>query len=209
MVESQDGTPVCGLLAMQPQVDERPALIVAHGLFGSKNSYAMQQLALKAYYDWGFHVLALDLRNFGDSSRFSEAPSSWGYRESDDIIAAAEYLDSLQHVSTVGVCGLSMGAASALLAAGRSKLDGPLSGGVVALNGYADAERQLEYVCAAPGFSPDAVAVWFAFRALLAVKTFLGGPRLFADLRRYNREVASQYYELGARDILSKASGLG
>jgi pimeloyl-ACP methyl ester carboxylesterase len=141
-MESQDGTPVCGLLAMQPHVEERPALIVVHGLFGSKNSYGMQQLSLKAYYDWGFHVFALDLRNFGDSSRFSEAPTSWGYREFDDFIAAAEYLDSVQHVSTVGVCGVSMGAAAALLAV---ETDPALSesGGARRLRRY----RKLGFVC--------------------------------------------------------------
>ncbi len=208
VVESQDGTPVCGLLAMQPHVDARPALVVVHGLFGSKNSYGMQQLALKAYYEWGFHVCALDLRNFGDSSRFSEAPTSWGYRESDDVSAAAEYLESMPHVSTVGVCGVSMGAASALLAAGRSKLDRPLSGGVVALNGYADAERELEFVCSTPGLSPDAAGVWLLFRVLLAAKTLLGGPRLFTDLRAYNREVTAQYYELAERDIFARASAV-
>lgn len=206
MIDSRDGTPVCGLLAVRPEAVERPALIFVHGLFGSKNSYGIHQLALKAYYDWGFNVFAMDLRNFGDSGRFSEAPTSWGYRESDDIIAVAEYLESTDRVSTVGICGVSMGAASALLAAGRSRIDRPLSGGVVALNGYADAGRQLEYLCALPGFSPEAMANWFFFRLLLGMKTLAGGPRLFTDLRKYNREVTAQYYELAESDVFNKAS---
>ncbi len=205
-VESADGTPVCGLVAMQPDSDERPALVVAHGLFGSKNSYGLQMLALKAFFDWGFHVFALDLRNFGDSSRFSVAPTTWGYRESDDILAAAEYMLSTNRVSTVGVCGVSMGASAALLAAGRSKMDRPLAGGVVALNGYADAQRAVERVSTVSRISVDSVAVWLAFKLLLLAKTAAEGPRPFLDLRSYTREVAAQYYEMGEHDLYLEAS---
>lgn len=209
MLESRDGTPICGVMATRPEPALRPALVVVHGLFGSKNSYAVQRLALKAYYEWGFHVLALDLRGFGDSSRFSEAPTSWGYREAEDVLAAAEYLGSINRVSTVGACGVSMGAAATILAAGRSAPGRPLSGGVIALNGYGDVERQLEHLCAPGSFSPEALATWLAFRLLLAARTLAGGPRLFTDLRRYNREVTSQYYEMSESDIYRRASAVG
>jgi predicted alpha/beta-fold hydrolase len=208
MLQSQDGTPVCGLLAMQIGGGERPAIIFVHGLFGSKNSCTTQILALKAYYDWGFHVFALDLRNFGDSSRFSEAPTCWGYRESDDILAAAEYLASIEGVSTVAVCGGSMGAASALLAAGRSRLDGPLSGGVIALNGYADAERIVDHISTVSSPWVERAIICFFFRLLLLLKTSLGGPRPIVDFKKYTREVSGQYYEISDKDLYRKASPL-
>jgi len=205
MLESQDGTTVCGLLGMQPGADQKPALIIVHGLFGSKNNYPIQELALEAYYRWGLHVCVLDLRNFGDSSRFSEAPTCWGYRESDDILAAAEYLGSIEQVSTVGVCASSMGAASALLAAARSRVDWPLTGGVVALNGFADARRVVEHV-STMGHTVEGFLIWLTFRALLLLKTTLSGPGPFQDLRKYTREVSSQYYELTEQELYRKAS---
>jgi predicted alpha/beta-fold hydrolase len=206
VVESHDGTPICGVLAMQPDTSERPAIIFVHGLFSSKNSYEIHALALRAYYEWGFHVFAMDLRNFGDSSRFSEAPTSWGYRESEDILAVAEYLEAVHRVSTVGVCGISMGAGSALIAAGSSRLDRPLAGGVVALNGHGDAERVLERLSSVSSLSIGAVAMWLVFRLLLVTKTLAGGPRPFGDLRAYTREVAAQYYEITEQDLYANAS---
>jgi pimeloyl-ACP methyl ester carboxylesterase len=206
MFQSQDGTPICGLLAMHAGAGRRPAIIFVHGLFGSKNSFSIQALAIKAYYDWGFQVLTIDLRNFGDSSRFSEAPTCWGYRESDDILAAAEYLESIDGVSTIALCGVSMGAASALLAAGRSRLDGPLSGGVIALNGYADAERIVDHISTVSRPWLERSVNWLFFRLLLLLKTSLEGPHPFTSFKDYTREVSGQFYEVSDCDLYRKAS---
>jgi pimeloyl-ACP methyl ester carboxylesterase len=208
MLESQDGTPVCGHLAIQAGESGGPALVLANGGYASKNSAWLLSLALRAYYDWGFHVLAIDMRNFGDSGRFSEAPTSWGYRESDDIVAAAEYLDSLDIVSTVGVFGASMAGSAALVAAGRSRLDGPLAGGVVAAGAYAEASREVERLSGknAPAFT--GLLRRLARRALLFAKTLFDGPRAFSDPRAYTREVSCQYYEIGEVDLYRKASPL-
>lgn len=206
IMESQDGTPVCGLLAMQPGGEVRPAVMVVHGLFSSKNNHGILSVALRAYYEWGFHVLALDLRNFGDSSRFSEAPTSWGFRESDDILAAAEYLESIDRVGTVGVVGVSMGASSALIAAARSQVDGPLAGGVVAVNGYADARMIVDHISRRSLPGPEGFVVWLTFKLMLLAKTALSGPRCITDFRRYTSEVSSQYYEIKDAELYRKAS---
>jgi predicted alpha/beta-fold hydrolase len=206
MLQSQDGTPVCGHLAMQADDAQRPALILASGSCASKNSGWLLTLALKAYYNWGFHVLALDLRNLGDSGRFSEAPTSWGYRESDDIMAAAEYLESVDRVSTVGVCGVGMAGSAALIAAGRSRLDRPLSGGVVAVSAYADASSGVDRLSGSGTLSPALSARRLLERLLLFVKTLAGGPRPFFSQRDYTREVSCQYYEIGETDLYRKAS---
>ncbi|MBU4490316.1 MAG: alpha/beta hydrolase [Actinobacteria bacterium] len=204
MIQSPDNTPICGLQAMQR--GPGPAVIFVHGLFENKNTRSVQAMALRAFFGWGFHVFVVDLRNFGDSSRYSDAPTSWGFRESDDVLAVARYLCSLEQVSTVGACGVSMGAASVLLAAGRSRLDEPLAGGVIALNGYADAARAVEHISTLPGFSIERFTTWLAFRFLLLLKTLSGGPRPISDLRTYTREVSSQYYEISDRDLYRKAS---
>ncbi|MBU1942189.1 MAG: alpha/beta fold hydrolase [Actinobacteria bacterium] len=206
MLESRDGTPVCGMLALQEDAGARPALILVHGLYSCKNTIGILDLAVRAFYRWGFHVLALDLRNFGDSGRFSEAPTSWGYRESDDILAAAEYLASLDQVTTVGVCGVSLGAASTLLAAGRAPAEGPLSGGVVALNGFSDCARIMDHVMTMGRPAVERTGIDFFFHLLLAAKTLLSGPRVFFDLRTYTREVSCQYYEISSEELDRKAS---
>ncbi|MBU4173496.1 MAG: alpha/beta fold hydrolase [Actinobacteria bacterium] len=204
MLHSPDGTPICGLQAIHREPG--PAILFVHGLFGSKNTRSIQAMALRAFFSWGFHVFVVDLRNSGDSSRFSDAPTSWGFRESDDVLAVALYLCSLEQVTTVGACGVSMGAASVLLAAGRSRLEGPLAGGVIALNGYADAARAVEYVSTAPGLSIERFTTWLVFRLLLLLKTVARGPRPMCDLRTYTREVSSQYYEISDSDLYRKAS---
>jgi predicted alpha/beta-fold hydrolase len=206
MLESDDGTPLCGLLALQPGDSKKPALVIAHGFFNSKNSFGMLSLARRAYFEWGFNVLALDLRDAGDSSRFSEAPLSWGCRESEDIAAAVDYLSATGRVSTTGVCGFGMGGSSAILAACRTESDRRLSGGVVSLNGYADARRFVNDIATVPGPSPAAFLRWLSLKLFLTVKTLAGGPRPFSDPRAYTREVASQYYELSEQDLYAGAS---
>ena len=206
MLESQDGTPVCGHLALSPGDAPKPAVIFASDSPASKNSGWLLSFALEAYYDWGFHVLALDLRNLGDSGRFSEAPTSWGYRESDDLMAAAEYLDSLDIVSTVGVFGAGMAASASLIAAGRSRLERPLSGGVVAVSAYADACSEVERRSSLRGLSMLSNARRLLSRVLLLFKTLAGGPKGFFDPKVYTREVSCQYYEMGEGDLYSKAS---
>jgi pimeloyl-ACP methyl ester carboxylesterase len=206
ILESRDGTPVCGHLAIQPGDARNPAVIFANDSPAGKNTGWLLSLSVRAYFEWGFHVLALDLRNLGDSGRFSEAPTSWGYRESDDVMAAAEYLDSLDIVSTVGVFGAGMAASSALIAAGRSRPDRPLSGGVIAMGAYADAEGEVERLSSLGGISLLSATRRLLNRALMFVKTLAGGPRAFFDARAYTREVSCQYYEMGEGDLYGKAS---
>jgi pimeloyl-ACP methyl ester carboxylesterase len=99
-----------------------------------------------------------------------------------------------------------MGATAALIAGSRSRLDTPLAGGVVALNGYADAERMTEQVSTVSGLSLEALVNWVVFRLMMVVKTIIGGPRPIGDLRAYTREVAAQYYEISDQELYRKAS---
>ena len=56
----------------------RPGLIVVHGLFSSRRFDYVRQIAVRAYYEWGFNVLALDLRSFGLTNLTSAAPTTVG-----------------------------------------------------------------------------------------------------------------------------------
>ncbi len=204
--ESRDGTPICGLVALHETESPRPALLIVHGLFSSKNSYPILAVALHAYYKWGFNVMVIDLRNFGDSARFSRAPTTWGYRESDDILAASAFLSSLENVSTVGVLGISMGAASAIIAAALSGLEGPINGGVVALHSFADSKTILDYLDGRKSLTVKTAIIKIIFRLLILLNTIFHAPRPVFSLNSYNRNISSQYYEMTEDEILRKAS---
>ncbi|MDD5748080.1 MAG: hypothetical protein PHP64_03360 [Actinomycetota bacterium] len=207
ILESRDGTPLCGLLGTQGDDKKAPAILVIHDFLGSKNSYFVVSFCLKAYYEWGFNVLALDMRNSGDSLKFSDAPTSFGYRESDDILSAAEYLSSIENVTTVGALGVGLGASSAIIAASMSEASGPLSGGVIAINPHAETETLIERLSGNLGGVP-ALFSQALFRALLAIKSGISGPKVYASASNYASEVSAQYYELSEATLFSKSSPL-
>ena len=122
----------------------RPGLIIVHGLFSSRRFDYVRQIAVRAYYDWGFNVLALDLRSFGLTNLTSAAPTTVGWKEGEDIIAAGLYLKQLG-ATTVG-CARH-------LARGRPRSSGAchpegateaLDGGIVAISPPADPRAMAE-----------------------------------------------------------------
>ena len=90
-----------------------PALIVVHGLFTSSRFDYVRQIAVRAFYEWGFNVAALDLRSFGMTELTSPAPSTAGWKEGLDILALAAYMKELGSTS-VGALGISLGGSSVL-----------------------------------------------------------------------------------------------
>jgi pimeloyl-ACP methyl ester carboxylesterase len=93
--------------------EDAPAMIVyCHGLFRSR--LEMLDRATKLWHH-GYAGLLFDFRRHG---RSAGELSSMGYLERLDIIGAVRFvIDSLQFRRPVVVCGVSMGAATALLAA--------------------------------------------------------------------------------------------
>jgi ABC-2 type transport system ATP-binding protein len=103
-----------------PDVTPAPAVILAHGFGGSKESVAEQALDLA---DAGFVVAAYTARGFGDSSG-TISMNSPEY-EVADASRVIDYLSSLDSVASeapgdpvVGVAGGSYGGALALMVAG-------------------------------------------------------------------------------------------
>jgi uncharacterized protein len=89
-----------------------PAVIVVHGHGGNRHT----SLAHASFLFPSFSVLLPDLRGHGESDG---RHTSVGYFERRDVIAAAEYLRSLGY-GPIGVLGISMGGAAAILAAAES-----------------------------------------------------------------------------------------
>lgn len=93
----------------------RDVLIICHGY--AMNRHELLDLA-RALHANGHAILLFDFRAHGTSEG---TRSTIGYREAGDVIAAVEYLRGRPELATVplGVAGISMGAAAALLAAAR------------------------------------------------------------------------------------------
>lgn len=131
-------------------------IILCHGVPGSKRD--MAGLA-RALLDAGFGVLAFDFRNWGGSERTSV---TLGYREVQDVLGAVAFVRQRagpRH--RIGVVGLSMGAAAAILAAAET----PVIDAVVADSSYARLDRAVERV-ARRVWGPLASLAWRRTRRL-------------------------------------------
>src|ERR671911_2223495 len=138
IVEGADGERIAAAIALQEAA--RPGLIVVHGLFTSSRFDYVRQIAVRAFYEWGFNVAALDLRSFGLTELTSPAPSTAGWKEGGDVIALARYLKELGSTS-VGTLGISLGASSVLGAAPAGGAPEALDGGVLAVSPPGDPEK--------------------------------------------------------------------
>lgn len=67
----------------------------------------------------GYSVLAIDLRNFGESDASPDGRMKFGSEESNDVIAAVDLLRSRSASSRIGALGFSMGGSAVLYAAAR------------------------------------------------------------------------------------------
>ena len=110
-----------------------PSLIVVHGLFTSSRFDYVRQIAVRAFYEWGFNVAALDLRSFGMTELTSPAPSTAGWKEGLDILALARYMKELGATS-VGALGISLGGSSVLNACDEEETPTVLDGGILAVS---------------------------------------------------------------------------
>lgn len=91
------------------------AVITIHG--GRNDRRALMDY-VPAMHAEGLSVLLVDLRNHGHSDLVPPG-LTLGVQESEDVEAWAEWLSSSHGVTSIGLVGISLGAASALLSAAR------------------------------------------------------------------------------------------
>ena len=96
-----------------PHPGSSRGLVLCHGHDNSRIAFAP---TLAALHRAGFHLLLFDFRGMGVSQA---APCTYGYEEVRDVEAAVAWLREEAGVQSLGLYGLSMGGASALLAASR------------------------------------------------------------------------------------------
>jgi alpha-beta hydrolase superfamily lysophospholipase len=108
-----------------------PGVLLLHGMFDSRKGLAEKANWLSGQ---GFAVLAIDFRGHGKSD---PATLSFGLYEARDARAAFDWLKTQQQGAPVGVLGISLGGAAALLGPG-----GPLPAESLILQGvYSDIRR--------------------------------------------------------------------
>jgi alpha-beta hydrolase superfamily lysophospholipase len=107
-LESEDGLEIAATYWPGRRPDS-PALLIVHGFMAS-------QKAVQPNAEWfagqGYAVLTIDLRGHG---RSSNAPCGFGWSESRDVRAGFAWLKQQQAGAKVGIIGISMGGAAALL----------------------------------------------------------------------------------------------
>jgi pimeloyl-ACP methyl ester carboxylesterase len=110
--QTSDGITLSGWLL--PSRDKGATIIYSHGLFRSR-----RELLDRAVELWrlGYGALLYDSRNHGESG---QAKVSLGYFERLDAEAAARYLGAVSPNTRIIMFGISMGAATALLAAAET-----------------------------------------------------------------------------------------
>jgi len=183
----------------------RPGLIVVHGLFSSRRFDYVRQIAVHAYYEWGFNVLALDLRSFGLTNLTSQAPTTVGWKEGEDVVAAGRYLKQLG-ATTVGALGISLGGSAVLGACHADGADETLEGGILAISPPADVRAMATRLSRRLPLSHPAYALNRGFWAMLTSRIREAGWEGIEDFLDPLEQVSAAYYGVEAEELWRRAS---
>jgi predicted alpha/beta-fold hydrolase len=202
--EGADGERIAATVGLHDG-GRRPGLIVVHGLFSSRRFDYVRQIAVHAYYEWGFNVLALDLRSFGLTNLTSEAPTTVGWKEGEDIVAAGRYLKQLG-ATTVGTLGISLGASSVLGACHADGAELALDGGVLAISPPADPKLMAKRLSVRLPRTDPAYLLSLGFWAMLKSRVRQAGWQGVEDFLDPVERVSAPYYGIDPQELWERAS---
>ncbi len=202
--QGADGEHIAATVGLQ-EAPARPGLIVVHGLFSSRRFDYVRQIAVHAYYEWGFNVLALDLRSFGLTNLTSQAPTTVGWKEGEDVVAAGRYLKQLG-ATTVGALGISLGGSSVLGACHAEGADEALEGGILAISPPADVQAMARRLSKRLPLSHPAYALNRGFWAMLTSRIREAGWEGIEDFLDPLEQVSAPYYGVEAEELWRRAS---
>jgi predicted alpha/beta-fold hydrolase len=203
--DTSDGVRIAASVALQDV--PRPGLIVVHGLFTTRRFDYVREPAVRAFFDWGFNVAAVDLRSFGLTGLMNEAPSSGGWKEGEDLLAVARELKRLGATS-VGALGISLGASSVLGASHPEGADEALDGGILAVSPPADIAQVTERLSRDVPLNHPGYALNYGFRAMLLSR--VRGSR-WPDVTLLSEaldQVSAAYYGLEVEEIHRRSSAV-
>jgi pimeloyl-ACP methyl ester carboxylesterase len=202
--EGADGEHIAATLGLQ-EANGRPGLIVVHGVFSSRRFDYVRQIAVRAYYEWGFNVLALDLRNFGLTNLTSQAPTTVGWKEGEDIIAAGRYLKELG-TETVGALGISLGASAVLGACHPEAAEEALDGGIIAVSPPADPRAMAKRLSNRLPRTHPAYALNRVFWAMLTSRVRQSRWEEIDDFLDPVVRISAPYYEVEPDELWRRAA---
>jgi alpha-beta hydrolase superfamily lysophospholipase len=150
---SPDGTPLVGRWIGQRYA--RPGVVLVHGFTQSKDHKFIVELA-DLFSRNGWSVLAVDLRDHGETRQASKAPMTNGWKEADDILAAVRALRTLSKATSISVIGFSVGGRGLVKAMAQDT--GDIAAGIAVsapLGDYPPATPP------EPGYTPSPLARFF------------------------------------------------
>jgi fermentation-respiration switch protein FrsA (DUF1100 family) len=144
---------------------DAPAVIVVHGFTACRHDHAVLLPAGMLHRN-GFSVLLIDLRDHGDSTR-EDGRFAGGTDEYRDVLGAWDWLQTEHGIAPtrIGLVGVSLGAATVLLATGREP-------GVAAVwedSSYADLRTAIDAELTREGYP-----TFLAFGGVLAARLISG-----------------------------------
>jgi predicted alpha/beta-fold hydrolase len=202
--EGADGEHIAATIGLHDR--PRPGLIVVHGLFSSRRFDYVRRIAVSAYFEWGFNVAAIDLRSFGLTNHTSQAPTTTGWKEGEDVIACARYLKELGSTS-VGAIGISLGGSSVL---GACHPDGAeeLDGGILAISPPADPREIAKRLSKRVPPSHPAYLINRGNWALLTSRIREGRWENIDDFLDPLEKVSAPYYEVSAEELWERSAAV-
>jgi predicted alpha/beta-fold hydrolase len=204
--EGADGERIAATIALQEAA--RPGLIVVHGVFTSSRFDYVRQIAVKAFYEWGFNVAAVDQRSFGLTELTSPAPSTGGWKESLDLLALGRYMKTLGGTS-VGALGISLGGSTVVNASFREGAEEALDGGILAVSPPADPRAAWMRLAEPVPRSHPRYPIHRAFEAALISRVRSGRwPDDAENMAKIMDVVAGPYYEISGEEVWRNARGV-
>lgn len=113
-IRSADGTKLRGTYIENSRSSDR-TVILLHGLYQNRS---MCIPYVDMYRDMGYNVLLIDQRGHGESGG---SHTTWGLRETDDLDAWTDWLRGKDGGVKIGMHGISLGAAMALIYSGTER----------------------------------------------------------------------------------------
>ncbi len=151
-------------------VDAPFGLVIVPGMFSTKDDTVHKRRAIRIWRQWKIPVLAIDLRAFGESKGIATG----GWKEAEDVLAAAKVLIEEAGVTKVGVLSESMGGAATLnaLAKDAESHSDWLQGGALCYSAFVDVRDAVQYISAEPPRSDPFHVQWVAFKKLLRYRSY-------------------------------------
>jgi predicted alpha/beta-fold hydrolase len=204
IIEGADGERIATAIALHEAA--RPGLIVVHGLFTSSRFDYVRRIAVRAYYEWGFNVAAIDLRSFGLTELTSPAPSTAGWKEGLDILALGRYMKQIGSTS-VGALGISLGGSAVLNASDAEGVETTLDGGIIAISPPAVPKRVWGRLSEPVPRRHSRYPIHKAFEAALTSRVRSGRwPPGAEDMARAMEAISAPYYGVSAEEIWRRAA---